>query len=88
VIVWDVAGGQPVGPPLIGHTNDVNSVAWGPDGRSLVSGSWDDTLILWRVNSTPWQQHACNIANRNLSTTEWAEFIGNSYEYKLLCPNN
>ena len=80
-----VTAAVPLAPPLFGHTNDVNSVAWAPDGKSLVSGSWDDTLILWRVNLTPWQERACEIANRTLNTAEWAEFAGNEYQLAQRC---
>ncbi|MFN7211089.1 MAG: WD40 repeat domain-containing protein [Aggregatilineales bacterium] len=34
---------------LTGHTNYVTSVAWSPDGRSLVSGSGDGTVRIWGV---------------------------------------
>jgi len=34
-----------------GHTNEVASVSWSPDGRCALSGSWDQTLRLWEVSS-------------------------------------
>ncbi|KAH8093689.1 hypothetical protein JL720_4839 [Aureococcus anophagefferens] len=32
---------------LAGHSNQVSSVAVFPDGRRVVSGSWDDTVKVW-----------------------------------------
>ena len=29
------------------HTHDVSCVDYSPDGRTLASGSWDNTIILW-----------------------------------------
>ena len=36
---------------LIGHTNNVVSVVFSPDGKILASGSWDNTICLWDVRT-------------------------------------
>jgi hypothetical protein len=51
IILWDVASGQPIGQPLAGHSDPVFSVAFSPDGKTLASGSYDQTIILWDVAS-------------------------------------
>jgi hypothetical protein len=44
--LWDLATGQEVAR-LEGHANYVWSLAFSPDGTSLVSGSGDSTVRLW-----------------------------------------
>jgi WD40 repeat protein len=44
--VWDVMSGQDT-LTLKGHTGEVSSVAFSPDGKRIVSGSWDQTLKVW-----------------------------------------
>ena len=36
---------------LKGHTDFVTSIAFSPNGRTLASGSWDDTIRLWNPHT-------------------------------------
>ncbi|HIK09801.1 MAG TPA: WD40 repeat domain-containing protein [Oscillatoriaceae cyanobacterium M33_DOE_052] len=44
--IWDASTGARV-CTLIGHTKRLNSATFSPDGRTLISGSWDRTVKIW-----------------------------------------
>ena len=48
--LWSVETGQEI-KTLVGHSDDVNSVAFSPDGKTVVSGSEDNNIKLWSVET-------------------------------------
>ncbi len=46
--LWDVPEGRCL-KVLLGHIGGVWAVAWSPDGRTLATGSADQTIRLWDV---------------------------------------
>jgi WD40 repeat protein len=43
--------GKPIGEPLKGHDDAVWSAAFSPDGKRIVTASWDGTARVWDVES-------------------------------------
>ena len=48
--LWEVATGENI-HTLWGHTSDVQSLDFSPDGTLLASGGFDGTILLWDVKS-------------------------------------
>ncbi|KIM32684.1 hypothetical protein M408DRAFT_326443 [Serendipita vermifera MAFF 305830] len=49
---WDPKTGETVMGPMKGHTDWVHSVAFSPDGRLLVSSSYDETILVWDTETS------------------------------------
>ncbi|CAE7145491.1 unnamed protein product [Rhizoctonia solani] len=49
VQLWDVEKRNTTSRPFMGHTGNIRSVSFSPDGARLVSGSYDKTIGVWDV---------------------------------------
>jgi len=49
--VWDMRGGNKHIANFIGHSSDINTVQWYPDGQAILSGSDDGSIRLFDMRS-------------------------------------
>jgi RNA polymerase sigma factor (sigma-70 family) len=52
VDLWDLAADAKLAA-LTGHRGRIASLAFSPDGKRLVSGSWDTTALVWDTSTLP-----------------------------------
>jgi serine/threonine protein kinase len=50
-LVWDLNSAKPIGPPLL-HQGGVRRAHFSPNGKSVLSASFDATARLWALKST------------------------------------
>jgi WD40 repeat protein len=69
--LWDLdnLAAQPV--VLQGHESAIAAVAFSPDNRWVVTGSWDSAARLWNLNFEQLIELACRAAARDLTQMEW-----------------
>lgn len=48
IYLWDVQTGKLINT-LTGHSDQVSLLAFSPNGDTLASGGWDNTIILWEI---------------------------------------
>jgi uncharacterized membrane-anchored protein YhcB (DUF1043 family) len=74
--------------PLIAcmtHGDSVNSVAFSPDGKYVVSGSADNTARAWAWQAEDLISNTCAVTPRNLTLAEWQLYVGVDVPYEVVC---
>jgi len=51
ICLWSILSGQQIAPLAVKHRKSVSALAFSPNGQLLLSGGFDDQIMLWDVNS-------------------------------------
>ena len=85
--VSDPAGAVAIGTPLVGHTNQVHTVAFTPDGRTLLTGSRDQTVRLWTLDVERAIERICATTGVGALTSDgWARYVSADLPFDPPCP--
>ena len=82
--LWDVATRKLIGAPLT-VSNTGGQVHFFPDGKHVLGVFASGTGVVWSVDPAAWKAKACSVARRNLTRTEWTQFLGRR-SYRTVCP--
>lgn len=83
IVLWNLATLE-VSGTLTGHHDAVTGVRFSPEGSVLHSSGRDGRLLHWDLRPTSWLELACARANRNLTASEWHQYVG-SADYGKTC---
>ena len=75
VRLWDLPTEQPLGAALPGVLNHYLMPQFSPDGAYLFAISDAGRAYRWDVRPSSWARHACSVAGRKLTRSEWAEVL-------------
>jgi WD40 repeat protein len=75
VRLWDLRTQQPLGAPLPGVPNRAVAPQFTSDGAHLFAVTNAGRAFRWDVRPSSWASHACKVAGRPLTRTEWNDVL-------------
>jgi WD40 repeat protein len=82
VYVWDYSTGEL--QSQLADAGYVRDLRFSRDGRYLLTGGADGTAAIWLWNAEDLRTEACKRLTRNLSPTEWQQYLGTT-PYRPTC---
>jgi WD40 repeat protein len=73
--LFDLASRRPLGVPLPGLPNRPAAPLFTPDGAQLLAITTAGDSYRWDVRPSAWTRHACAVAGRPLTRSEWNEAL-------------
>lgn len=88
VRVWSINDSKKLPLVLDDHEDWVMSACFSPDGKRIISGSKDNSIRFWPADHQELADRICQLVDRNLTSEEWKEYVGESVPYTETCPIN
>ncbi len=85
VKLWLTATLQPEGPDLTTDPNTTSAISFDPAGGGLLAVDEVGNAFTWPMSLAAWEHHACAVAARNLTRSEWTRFVP-ELPYTTVCP--
>ena len=82
IALFDAETLQPIGRP-IPAADPTAPPAFTADGDLVADSRFG--VSRWEMDPDEWQDTACSVAGRNLTRTEWGEYLGDE-PYRATCP--
>ncbi len=83
--IWDLANRRAIAPAFPGINGTVTSLQFSPTQQAIVSGSDTGQVLWWDLSPESWIEKACQVARRNLTQAEWAQYFPGD-PYRKTCP--
>jgi WD40 repeat protein len=85
VALWDGRTGELRGTVQVGAAGTRVFVGFAPDGNTVTAATQDGRIHTIDLRPDRWVEHACAVAGRNLTRSEWRDVFGDR-PYRETCP--
>ena len=82
--LWTTATQRQFGATFPGRPGNWGNAVHTPDGSKLIVVYQDGAGDIWPTTTEALEAHACTVAGRNFTRTEWRQFVGG--RYRTTCP--